>query len=591
MKKKLILKNFLPPGDQIMLTAAVRDLHLCNPGKFLTDVRTNCPELWEHNPHLTRLADNAPQVDSFVCHYPLIDRSNEAPYHCIHGFTEFLNDRLGLKTRPTAFRGDLHLSRREKSWRSQVHELTGRNLPFWIVAAGGKFDYTIKWWDTRRYQQVVDHFRGRIQFVQVGEAGHHHPKLEGVIDLRGRTDLRQLIRLVYHAQGVLCGVTSLMHFAAAVNTRPDHPPHRACVVIGGGREPAHWEAYPFHQFIHTIGALPCCQHGGCWRARTRALGDGAEQDSPDNLCLDVAGSLPRCMDMISAAEVIRRIETYFGGGSLPYLDAPRAGAARRGVARSLNNPAFDEAPNLLTVRTSLAQAIKKIPPCPKHFLGRGIVICGGGHEDLRHAQGTVRQLRRLGCVLPVQLWFLGPAPARIQVRLAARQAGYINAMSVSRENPATVAEGWELKPHALLHAPFREVLLLEAGNRPLANPDALFDSSTFQKSGAVFWPDAAPCATDPALWHRCGLVRPGEPAFDTGQVLLDKARCWRALQLCRWLNSHPRFFHFYTDGEKGTFQFAFHKMKKTFAMPPRPRGKKFQAGFDARPLFQRRPDA
>ena len=571
-----------------MLTAAVRDLHLCNPGKFLTDVRTGCPELWLHNPHLTRLSATDPQVESVECHYPLIDRSNDAPYHCIHGFTEFLNERLNLKTRPTAFKGDIHLSRQEKSWRSQVHELTGRDLPFWIIVAGGKFDFTIKWWDARRYQEVVDHFRGKIQFVQVGELGHHHPPIKGAIDLRGRTDLRQLIRLVHHAQGVLCGVTALMHFAAAVPTRADRPPHRPCVVVAGGREPAHWEAYPFHQFIHTIGALSCCQQGGCWRARTRALGDGAEQDAKDNLCTNLSGDLPRCMDMIDAAEVIRRIETYFAGGALRYLDPPRARAGRRGVARSLKNPAFNEALNLLTARPALEQAIKNLPPRPKHFRGRGIVICGGGRNDLQQAQDAVQRLREFGCTLPVQLWFLGPCPARVASNLAVQQAAYINALSVSRDHPVAVSEGWELKPHALLHAPFREVLLLEAGTQPLANPEKLFDDPAFQKTGAAFWPDAAAPGTDPALWNICGVPRPDEPAFDTGQVLADKARCWRALQLVRWLNSHPHFFHYYTHGEKGTFQFAFHKLKKSFAMPPVRTGKKIQSGFAARPVFQRR---
>ena len=33
---------------------------------------------------------------------------------------------------------------------------------------------------------------------------------------------------------------------------------RPCVVVAGGREPAHWEAYPDHQFIHNNGALRCC---------------------------------------------------------------------------------------------------------------------------------------------------------------------------------------------------------------------------------------------------------------------------------------------------------------------------------------------
>src|SRR5687767_8533655 len=312
--KKLILRNNLSPGDIVMLTAAVRDLHLAYPREFLTDVRTSCMALWEHNPYITPLADDDPAVETIDCVYPLINKSNRAPYHCLHGFISFLNERLGLSITPTAFRGDIHLSEQEKAWYSQVHELAGSDIPFWIVAAGGKYDLTIKWWNTQRYQQVINHFRGKIQFVQIGAAGHHHPKLEGVIDLRGKTNLRELVRLIYHSQGVLCGVTAAMHLAAAIETKPGFSRRRPCVVIAGGREPAHWEAYPDHQFISTNGALPCCTGGGCWRARTHPLGDGDERDRPEHRCVDVVGDLPRCMDMISAAEVARRIQLYFDGG-------------------------------------------------------------------------------------------------------------------------------------------------------------------------------------------------------------------------------------------------------------------------------------
>ena len=263
--RKLILKCGLSPGDIVMLTAAVRDLHHRYPGQFATDVRTVCPELWENNPHLTSLSEKDPEAERIDCAYPLIDRCNESPYHCLHGFTEFLNARLDLSIKPTIFRGDIHVSGQEKAWYSQVHEVTGEDTPFWIVSAGGKYHLTIKWWHTERYQEVVDHFRGKIQFVQVGEYGHHHPKLEGVIDLRGQTNLRELVRLVYHAQGVLCSVTALMHLAAAVETKRGRPTNRPCVVVAGGREPVHWEAYPDHQFIHTNGALR-------WPASTEVVG-------------------------------------------------------------------------------------------------------------------------------------------------------------------------------------------------------------------------------------------------------------------------------------------------------------------------------
>ncbi len=319
LSKKLILVNRQSPGDVVLLTAAVRDLHQTYPDRFLTDVRTPCPALWENNPWITTIADDDPDAQTILCEYPLIHQSNQLPYHFIHGFHRFLSEQLGVTFAPMDFRGHLPISDLEKHWISQVEELVGQPMPFWIVAAGGKMDFTIKWWEQERFQAVVDHFKGKILFVQIGESEHHHLPLKGVFDLRGKTDLRQLMRLVYHAQGVLCPVTLLMHLAAAIETKPGMPQNRPCVVVAGGREPTHWEAYPHHQFIHTLGALRCCDNGGCWRSRTVPLGDGDEKDRPENCCVDVVDDLPRCMDMITPDEVIRRIAFYFTGGSVAYL--------------------------------------------------------------------------------------------------------------------------------------------------------------------------------------------------------------------------------------------------------------------------------
>lgn len=318
MARKLILKNNQAPGDIVMLTAAVRDLHLCYPGHYITDVRTSCPQLWEHNPRIVSLSEQDPEVTLIDCHYPLIHSSGRLPYHFIFGFIEYLNEFLGLRIRPTQFRGEIFLSAAERNRPSRVKELTGSDLPYWIVDAGGKYDFTAKWWAPARFQQVIDHFRNRIQFVQVGSRGHYHPPLQGVINLVGKTDLRGLIHLIYHSVGVLTPVSAPMHLAAAIPAPLDRPQVRPCVVIAGGREPLHWEAYPNHQFIHTLGALPCCAQNGCWKSRVRPLNDGSDKDEPQNICVDVVQDLPRCMDMITAEEVIRRIETYYQGGLLQY---------------------------------------------------------------------------------------------------------------------------------------------------------------------------------------------------------------------------------------------------------------------------------
>jgi len=189
----------------------------------------------------------------------------------------------------------------------------------------------------------VDHFKGRILFVQVGANGDYHPPLRGVLDFRGRTDVRQLVRLVHHSAGVLSPVTSLMHLAAAVPVRDGRPLHRPCVVVAGGREPTQWEAYPHHQFLHTLGALRCCDNGGCWKTRLSPRHGGDDGDSDH--CVDPVSVgtrrepafLPRCMTMITPADVIRAIERYHEAGAMPWVSrsqwnraAPHLSTARCG---------------------------------------------------------------------------------------------------------------------------------------------------------------------------------------------------------------------------------------------------------------------
>lgn len=568
MKRKLILRNHLSPGDLVMLTAAVRDLHRLHPGKFLTDVRTSCPELWEHNPHLTPLRDGAHGVEEIECHYPLIDRSNEAPYHCLHGFADFLSTCLGVTVRPTLFRGDIHLSNEERRWKSTVHELAGRDLPFWIINAGGKFDFTIKWWDWRRYQQVVDHFRGKILFVQVGETGHYHPPLRHVVDLRGRLDLRQLVRLTYHAQGVLCGVTALMHLAAAVPVRADRPSARAAVIVAGGREPTHWEAYPHHQFIHTIGALPCCLEGGCWRARTRVIGDGEPGDASEQLCLRVRKNLPRCMDMITPQEVIRRIDTYFTGGTNVYLTPAEQRAARRAIRLSLTGARLETTVHLGTVRAALAVAAREAGRAPVPAMhGRGIILLLDTPEELADALACVRRLRARGCELPVACWHRDFSLSKSPARFRALDLTLVNAAR-TKEKPAPLTHA-ELRLHALRHTSWREVLVLTPDAFSLQNPDRLFARLARARSGALFFHERRNQAR-PGVWKLCGLESPAETA-GVSALLIDRARCWGALQLWRWVAERMYFFNGYVDGEGGAAQFAFARSGTPLTPGRRPR--------------------
>src|SRR3954470_5927225 len=107
---KLLLRNRQPPGDVLMLTAAVRDLHRCYPNTYSTAVDTACPALWEHNP-LVVTRDSGWIADRLIeCGYPLVHDANRRPFHFIHGFVQDLERKLGVAISPGPFRGDVYLS-------------------------------------------------------------------------------------------------------------------------------------------------------------------------------------------------------------------------------------------------------------------------------------------------------------------------------------------------------------------------------------------------------------------------------------------------------------------------------------------------
>jgi ADP-heptose:LPS heptosyltransferase len=590
--QKLALRCPFALGDVVLLTAAVRDLHQCWPGRYQTAVRSGFAEVWDNNPYVSSLEEYDPEVRVIDCDMPLVQRSDQAGKHALHGFIDFLSEQLAVKLRLTDFRGDIHLSPKERHGASPIAQLTGVEVPYWIINAGGKYDCTIKWWDPARFQEVVEHFRGRIQFVQVGMVEHSHPRLRGVIDLRGRTKVRDLIRLVHHANGVVCGVTALMHLAAAVPTKSQNRGARPCVVIAGGREPPHWEAYPGHQFIHTIGALSCCATGGCWRSRTRPLGDG--KDIPEQMCVDIRGDLPACMELITAEEVIRRVELYLAGGNVSLLSADEVTRASQATAWSDKQPAVTVPVNFYNAPQAAADFIARIPSCPDRFAGRGIVICAGGVRMFANAWVCIHMLRKVGCKLPIELWHLGKAEMDSTMEELVRPLGVtcIDATTHAAVWPAKVSGGWALKPYAIINSAFEEVLLLDADNVPVRDPEFLFESAQFKTHGAVFWPDEGRLAENAAAWRLFDVAYRDEPEVESGQVLVNKRQCWAPLLLCMWYNTQSAVFYKHVHGDKETFPFAFRRLGVPYAMIPHamklPVGAFYQHDFEGARLFQHR---
>ena len=158
-------------------------------------------------------------------------------------------------------------------------------------------------------------------------------------------------------------------------------------------------------------------------------------------------------------------------------------------------------------------ALAKVPPFPDSMHGRGIVICAGAGRLFANAWVCLRMLRRAGCDLPIQFWHLGESEMdeRMRQLVAEYNVECVDAEQVRELFPARILNGWELKPYAIVHSPFRQVILLDADNVPLCNPEFLLDTPQFQEHGAIFWPDFGRLEQSRTIWHVCDVDYRDEP--------------------------------------------------------------------------------
>lgn len=230
-------------------------------------------------------------------------------------------------------------------------------------------------------------------------------------------------------------------------------------------------------------------------------------------------------------------------------------------------------------RILVEEYIPTIPPYPGGYAGRGIIVAAGAnpqpHRGLPHGYMPclwvlVNKLRAMGCNLPVQVWHLGPEEMDPYCARLLRPLGAecVDARAVERHAPARILCGWELKAFAAMHCPFEEVMFLDADNAPCnADPSFLFDTPEYQRHGAVFWPDYDNWELAPGVWKVFGMPDRHEPAFETGQWMVNKRMRWRELVLAFWYNQHSDFVFRHVYGDKETFHLAWRKLGVDYAMP------------------------
>ena len=238
-------------------------------------------------------------------------------------------------------------------------------------------------------------------------------------------------------------------------------------------------------------------------------------------------------------------------------------------------------------RGVLAAAYERFPPYPQgRYRGRGIVLCAGGLVHLANAYVCMKFLREF-TNLPIELFFAGEAEMPREVReLLRRDFAPITLTDIT--NPEIQAtypflyvehfRGFQIKSYALLHCSFEEIFYIDADNIPLQSPEPLFASEPYLRTGALFWPDLARTkSTTEELFRTFGVVSESLQRgfeFESGQIVIDKCRCWKALLTVCLANSDVSRFRDFcfgrTMGDKDTFRLAFEFARQPYHLVSHP---------------------
>jgi hypothetical protein len=266
----------LAPGDDMLCTVVLHELK--KQGQKKIWMMSQNPELFEKNGDVDLVVPIEDRYRVYVQAYgikwqPLEyarfdqekDQSEPPKRHIIAELCWRAGVRGTVKLHPR-----FHIKAEEKAWAAWA----GGHVAIQSSGLGGRWPMRNKQWYPERFQQVVDGLKGTFKFIQLGSPGD--PPLDGVVDLRGKTGLRESAAVIESCRLFIGNAGFLMHLARAVE--------RPSVIVYGGRE-APWQS-GYSCNLNLYSSTPCAP---CW-------------------LLNKCDYNRMCMDKITAHEVIQAIE-------------------------------------------------------------------------------------------------------------------------------------------------------------------------------------------------------------------------------------------------------------------------------------------
>jgi hypothetical protein len=240
-------------GDDLLCGTVAHELKKRGAGRIVMFSRY--PSLFEHNPDVAAVYNYG---------YPTVGRMRHWGYRCVvpqYGYYDEEQDRdvypnehlLATMCRMAAITGTIEL--RPYLTLLASEKAAGKLLDNQIaIQSGGLGGMKNKDWLPERYQAVSNQLGDRFGMIQLGLKTD--PPIQGALDLRGKTTLRESAAILASSRVFIGQVGFLMHLARAVDCRS--------VIVYGGREEPLITGYRVNENIvgRTI-CSPCWQRNKC----------------------------------------------------------------------------------------------------------------------------------------------------------------------------------------------------------------------------------------------------------------------------------------------------------------------------------------
>jgi len=243
-------------GDDLMCTAIFREMH--KRGKRSLAMVTRNPTLFEKNPDVDKIIR---ETDARLNRWgraglPLVPLAHTG-YDAAQDLDLPPNEhvlirmcRLAGISGPVELRPYLFLTAAELA----AGKLAENQVAVQSTGLSGPSPMLNREWYPQRFQELCAELRSDVRVVQIG--GSNDLKLEGAMDLRGKTTLRQTAAILANSLVFVGLVGFVMHLARAVDCRS--------VIIYGGREKPSITGYVANKNLYSqVRCAPCWLRNAC----------------------------------------------------------------------------------------------------------------------------------------------------------------------------------------------------------------------------------------------------------------------------------------------------------------------------------------